>query len=541
MQFETTDEIREPVELHVTGKIPSFAAGTLYRVGTSTNKVDTYGGKTWAASHWFDGFSHLHRFVIEPDSGSNGVKVTYNSRRTTDELIERIRKRGEKPAFSFGQKRDPCQSLFKKVMSTFVAVSTTGLEKDHPSAQNVGVTLSVNFPGLQSSKTHGATKTTPFTLTAKTDASFLQSLDPEILEPVGIATQATLHPELKGPLSAAHSKSCPITGDVYNYNLDLGSKPTYRIFSVSASTGKTTILAMIKDAPPAYLHSFFLTATKLILCVWGSHYSFYGLSIIYHRNLLDSIAPLDPSQPCRWYVVDRTPARQGVVAVYESDPFFCFHSINAYEVPSANDPTKTDIIADSTNYSDASILKRFYYENMTSTSTGAPHFATARGESCRGFVTRHRLTAVPELPTPTVRQAIKEFEMERTESVELPFINPAKFTLPYRYVYGASDTGKSSFLDGLAKVDLKTQRSIKWQVHGHSPSEPIFVATPGAVDEDDGVLLSVVLDGFQGKSYLLCLDAKDMTEMGRASVPAVIGLGFHGVHVPKLSGKALDY
>ena len=48
--------------------------------------------------------------------------------------------------------------------------------------------------------------------------------------------------------------------------------------------------------------------------------------------------------------------------------------------------------------------------------------------------------------------------------------------------------------------------------------------------EDDGVLLSVVLDGPAHTSYLLCLDARTMEELGRAEADFAIGAGFHGVH-----------
>ena len=66
---------------------------------------------------------------------------------------------------------------------------------------------------------------------------------------------------------------------------------------------------------------------------------------------------------------------------------------------------------------------------------------------------------------------------------------------------------------------------------------------PEGTEEDDGVLLSVVLDGLRGKSYLLCLDARTMKEMGRAETDVVVGFGFHGLHVPSQGtskGKALD-
>jgi torulene dioxygenase len=56
------------------------------------------------------------------------------------------------------------------------------------------------------------------------------------------------------------------------------------------------------------------------------------------------------------------------------------------------------------------------------------------------------------------------------------------------------------------------------------------VARPDGTEEDDGVLLVVVLDGHARNSYLLCLDARTLKEVGRADVPVAIGIGFHGAH-----------
>ncbi len=58
----------------------------------------------------------------------------------------------------------------------------------------------------------------------------------------------------------------------------------------------------------------------------------------------------------------------------------------------------------------------------------------------------------------------------------------------------------------------------------------MFVAAPGATGEDEGVILSVVLDGTQGHSFLLVLDATSFTEMARAEVPHTIPFGFHGFY-----------
>lgn len=48
-------------------------------------------------------------------------------------------------------------------------------------------------------------------------------------------------------------------------------------------------------------------------------------------------------------------------------------------------------------------------------------------------------------------------------------------------------------------------------MHAQSPGEAIFLPDPEGKGEgeDEGILLSVVLDGVAGKSYLLVLDAKE--------------------------------
>ena len=545
------------MELKVTGSIPAYAAGTLYRTGPGTYKTETENGKTIAASHWFDGFTQVHRFQILPPSASGeSTRVTYNSRRSVDTLIEYIRETGNISIFTFGQKRDPCESFFKKTMSMF---SASNVDKDKPDSRNMGVTLSVNMPGLEPPPSHsnhsdGINTSGIASLLNKTDANGFQLLDPVTLEPIGLSEQNVLHPDLKGPLSATHAKTDPLTGDVFNFNLELSSKATYRVFSISASTQKTSILATITDAPPAYLHSTFLTPNHVILCVWGSHIALGGLKMLYTRNMMDAMNPLDPSQPCRWYVIDRSPEQRGVMATYTSSTFFAFHTINAYEEPSSTSSGGTDIIADVVCYDDLSILKRFYYENLMSSSPNALDYQahTPKGQSARAWMGRYRL---PNIPTTTPdanptklgtkgRQVIREFAAARDQSVELPVINPRFLNKKHRFVYGVTDTGKSTFFDGLAKFDSHTQTSVFWSEKGHSAGEPIFVVDPDGEAEDSGVLLSVVLDGYRQKSYLLVLDARDLSVVGRADVDGKVGFGFHGVHVSSSSrvgqgGKAL--
>ena len=63
---------------------------------------------------------------------------------------------------------------------------------------------------------------------------------------------------------------------------------------------------------------------------------------------------------------------------------------------------------------------------------------------------------------------------------------------------------------------------------GCFPGKPVFVAAPGAAEEDEGVLLSVVFDAGKGTSFLLVLDAATLDELARAKAPHHIPYGFHG-------------
>ena len=49
-----------------------------------------------------------------------------------------------------------------------------------------------------------------------------------------------------------------------------------------------------------------------------------------------------------------------------------------------------------------------------------------------------------------------------------------------------------------------------------------------ATAEDDGVILSVVLDVRRGTSFLLVLDTATFRELARADVPHPIPFGFYG-------------
>lgn len=318
------------------------------------------------------------------------------------------------------------------------------------------------------------------------------------------------------------------------------------MFKVSASTGETDILATL--AGPgirgAYLHSFFLSEDFAILCIWNSHLVLGGAAILWRMNVLDTISEFDPSTPAKWFVIDRHNGK-GLVAEFESPAFFAFHTVNAWQKPRKVDEDAFEIICSVIQYPNLDIMHKFFYENLTSTGSGAEEFNQTKGPSCKPKLSTYSLRDIrmETLDRSNPNRAVSNAELisEVADTGELPIFNQACRLKQLRYLYTVVDRGHSTFFDGLAKVDLETEAIIYWDnPKGHTPSEAIFVANPEAMSEDDGVLLSVVLDGFSGRSYLLCLDAKTMKELGRAQMDCVVSFGFHGQHVNR-SGNAVEF
>ncbi|KAJ2982020.1 hypothetical protein NUW58_g6539 [Xylaria curta] len=544
--FEGLTEVRGPVELKVTGSIPSWAAGTLYRTGPGGYNVDTDEKGTFKTTHWFDGFAHTHRFeiVAAPDAGDpeGPAQVWYSSRHQAQDYVNTIRKTGRVPGLSFGQRQDPCIGLFGKMMSVF----RSGRPIPTPASVNVCVAVHADLPGFHSKskpKTLGH-RGTSRTLYLTTDASLIKEVSPETLEPIGLARQHSLHPLLKGPLSSAHAQRDPETGDMFNFNLDMGCYATYRVFRANAANGSTDILATISasDLKPAYIHSFFLSPSFVILCVPSSHLGYMGISVPWNGNIVDAIEPFDRSRICRWFVVDRRGDR-GVVATFESPAGFFFHSINSFE--ECDERTgDIDLFCDVIEYPSTDIIRSFEMDVLLN-SKGKDDVYVKDEHRIRNSLqrlVRHRL----RIPSSTIGTVLpmetqKIFEIKAPHAGELPTINPDYATRKYRYVYGMANNGYSTLHDTIVKTDLLMRRTLSWRgPAGHTPGEAIFIPRPkyprdkggdGGEDEDDGVLLSVVLDGYGKNSYLVCLDARTMKELGRAVCDWAIGHGFHGLHI----------
>ena len=173
-------------------------------------------------------------------------------------------------------------------------------------------------------------------------------------------------------------------------------------------------------------------------------------------------------------------------------------------------------------YPDATIIDQLYLARLRSS---APITAT-------GTLTRFHVPFAADAPV--TRRILADIPLE------LPRINYENHAgKPYRYVWGAGIQTKGDFLDSIVKIDAETGTVATWHAAGLYPGEPVFVPSPSAAAEDDGVLLSIVLDTGKDRSFLLVLDAASLNEVARAAAPHAIPFHFHGNFFPNTGSRGL--
>ena len=331
--------------------------------------------------------------------------------------------------------------------------------------------------------------------------AFTETTMPMRFAPGTLATLGVFdyQPPLRGQVSIAHPHYDAARKRHYSYMVEFGLQSRYRLFGV-ADDGAQAQIAELPVDRPAYMHSFAMTERYLVLVEFPLTVSALDLKLS-GKPFIQNYR-WEPERGLRFHVVDKESGE--IVATARGEAAFAFHHVNAFE---DGDGIVVDMIA----YSDARIIEELYLARLRA---GTPIDAT-------GTLTRFRMTlgADAEVTRETLAPV----------SLELPRINyEAHAGKPYRYVWGTGIRSPGDFLDSIVKVDTKTGDVARWYEDGVYPGEPVFVPAPSAKAEDDGVLLSVVLDIKKDVSFLLVLDASSLTEKARAEAPHAIPFHFHG-------------
>lgn len=291
------------------------------------------------------------------------------------------------------------------------------------------------------------------------------------------------------------------------YNLGIGLTLRgfgYHVYCLPDGSHKPEPITFIPRSKPAYMHSVAMTGRYMVVAehpMYASLAKFFTLGV--RNQPIINAFKWHGDNPLTFFIIDK--AEKRLAARVEAPAHFYFHSTNAYD-------DGDDVVIDLCTYPDDDVIEKLYLDKINSANGGETSPAT---------LIRHRIDVKSQKLT---------LEQLTDASVEFPKCNPRVMHNDYRYTYAVSINPEvpDDHTNQLVKVDVKSGDVKTWFEPGCYPNEPFMVARPGASAEDDGVILSVVLDAKISASVLLILDAQSFTEIGRALIPMVIPFGLHG-------------
>lgn len=327
-----------------------------------------------------------------------------------------------------------------------------------------------------------------------------------VVDPASLTTTGEFH--VRQPLlvtSTPHPQRDPAEASWSNAGLGLSWRGFgYRVFALDDGSHRPRSLAFIPNWRPAYMHSIGMSGRYVVLMehpMYASLPRFLTLALR-QRPIIDAFR-WDGDAPMRIYLVDRRGG--GLVHQVEVPAAFYFHTTGVFD-------DGDDVVVDMCTYPDDRVIDELYLDRLRQPDGGHSTPATLR---------RYRIRpGHDDVETSVLTSA----------SVEFPTKDPRRSHSPYRYTYAVSmDPGRpDDYLDRLVKVDVETGEFVVWEEDGCYPSEPYMVPRPDGDAEDDGVVISVVLDGRRAVSMLVVLDARSFDEIGRADLPGIIPFGLHG-------------
>ncbi|ATB42117.1 hypothetical protein CYFUS_007594 [Cystobacter fuscus] len=310
---------------------------------------------------------------------------------------------------------------------------------------------------------------------------------------------------------SAHPHRVPGREATYNFGMRYGRVTTLELYELPDSGGARH-LGQVPLPGPTMIHDFIATERHLVFFVTPLRLDVFKMLLgvgYYSRNLewrpeLGTqvlVVPLDDlANPVR----------------IETEPLFTWHFANAYE-------REGSVVVDYVRYPDFGTntwLRELTHGVPTMPSQGRLHRATLDLKA-RTFRTEERLAL----------------------SSEFPRVAPRVETREHRYLYLSVHSGPAAQRgphDAVAKVDMTTGREERFALGSEPyPTEPVFVPRAGAIEEDDGYVLTQVYDAPSGLTHVAVLDARHpgAEPLARAWFEHAIPITFHGGFTPAPSSS----
>jgi len=416
-------------------------------------------------NHWFDGLAMLHLFTF-----SRG-KVSYMNKYLRCKAYDEAMSSGKISYSEFAT--DPCYSIFERAKNVFSPKLT------------------------DSAKVNIAKIGEKFLALGETPMQI--EFDPETLDSVGVFNYDN---RVSQHITTVHPQYDPQENRTYQITTRFGRISRYRILDVQTHRSPRLIASQpVKE--PAYMHSFGMSPNYFILTEFP--FVVYPLKILLSGRPFIENFKWKPENGTPFHVFERATGKR--IHSFEAEPFFSFHHVNAFE-------DKGNLFIDLVAYPDTDIIQSFYLKRITEASIPLPG----------GEFRRYRIDLKSKAPL--------SYETFSKANLELPRFDTEGYQMQkdYQYVYGVSIHHQHpfSFYNQLVKLDLKKNQSKIWYQSQCFPGEPVFIGSPEKKQEDQGIILSIVLDENKGNSFLLVLDAFSFEEVARAEIPHPVLFGYHG-------------
>ncbi|XP_042330816.1 beta,beta-carotene 9',10'-oxygenase isoform X2 [Sceloporus undulatus] len=519
--FTSVEETPQVIQTKIKGQVPRWLKGQLLRNGPGKFE---FGNDKY--NHWFDGMALLHQFEIE-----DGI-VKYRSKFLRSDSYLANSKNNRIMISEFGTMAvpDPCKTIFERFMSRFEAPKIT----DNCNVNYV-VYKGDYYVSTETSVMH------------KVDLETLESKEKVDWTKYIAVNGATAHPHYD-PDGTAYNMGNSYGKHGSNYNI-ICVPPQTPGSDNSSLLGAKVVCTIEPDdrMKPSYYHSFGMSKNYIIFIEQPLKMNLWKFAAAkaFGKSFLDGIS-WEPQHNTRFHIVNKLTG-QVLPGQYRSKALLSFHQINAFEDQGC-------IVLDLCCQDDGQALDIYRLQNLHKAGEAQDQaYNSIAAPYPRRFVlplniddkkpVGENLNPLSYTSATAMKKAdgkiwctyesLHDEKLEKRGGLEFPQINYAHCNgKKYRYFYGC---GFGHLIgDSLIKIDLNTKEMKIWQEDGMYPSEPVFVPEPNSATEDSGVILSVVLTPKQNQgNFLLVLDAKDFTELGRAEVPVQIPYGFHGIFVPR--------
>ncbi|WP_194814944.1 carotenoid oxygenase family protein [Nocardia sp. XZ_19_385] len=446
----------------IDGTLPKDLTGTLYRIGPGKHRV----GNTLLHS-LFDGDGMVSQFVLD------GSSVRYRNRY--------VRTRH----FEHGRRSDRIR--YRGVGTQIPGGPLANIGRLPANLANTNI---VNYDGG---------------LLALWELGNPHRIDPDSLDTLGPL-------DFDGKLGflgafSAHPKWDPVTGDMYNFGLDLLPTPRIRTYRVDRS-GRLHLLATVPMLDLVWNHDFALTGKYLVFVLDPLLPDLPKIALASH-SFIDSLR-FDRAKGTRFLLVPKAGGRPRIV---EHEALLHFHLTNAYD-------DGADVVVELVRFDTPWDEVRGATNSINSGLAQVPRFPDSR-------LMQYRITR---------GGTVIERELSG-RSVEFPQYDWRQSTRRHRYSYLAGKSADARVYDSIVKVDQRSGMETRCEFALSSVGEPLFVPRTPDAEEDDGWLLFLNHQLAEHRSQLVLLDARDLERgpLATAWLGHHIPWGFHGTFTQRIA------